>query len=183
MDTTVFRVFEKLSEDARARREWACERFGRYEEDGAEREPPKVARAHFLLTLRRTQVFVAATVARWRSLGGIVALCALCAGDGLAEVAGRSRLGRRGPRIPWCRRKSIAGSCAFFAATLAAGVAFALKLGGLGWWAPVPTPRLVAGVAAVAAAAALAESFETGPWDNPLIFAAAAVAAEAALPH
>lgn len=127
-------------------------------------------------------VFVAATVSCWRSLAGIIALVALCAGDGFAEIVGRSPLGRRGPRLPWCPRKSLAGSLAFFAATLCSATAFALKFAHLGWWAPLPTRALVAGVAKVAAAAALAESLETGPWDNPIIFAVAAAAARVALP-
>ena len=36
--------------------------------------------------------------------------------------------------------------------------------------------------AATAAAAALAESFDTGAWDNPVVFAAAVAAARRAFP-
>ena len=40
--------------------------------------------------------------------------------------------------------------------------------------------RMLQGVAATAAAAALAESFDTGAWDNPVVFAAAVAAARRA---
>ena len=36
-------------------RKWVCESFSRFEEDGAEIEALKVAKTHFLSTLRRTQ--------------------------------------------------------------------------------------------------------------------------------
>lgn len=57
-------------------------------------------------------VFVAATVAFWRtSPVGIVLLMLLCGGDGLADVVGR-RLGRA--KLPGQRHKSWAGSLGFF---------------------------------------------------------------------
>ena len=125
---------------------------------------------------------MAATVFCWRELAGITALVALCAGDGAAELFGASALGRAGPRIPWCKRKSLVGTVSFFGATLGAGTLFALRFARLGWWAPVATGALVSGLAKVSAAAALAESFDTGAWDNPLIFLAAAAAAKKWLP-
>ena len=127
-------------------------------------------------------VFCAATVACWRDLGGVLALVSLCAGDGAADVVGSSALGRRSPRIPWCARKSTLGSAAFFLATLAAGAAFVFALQPLGWWPPLSRHAALAGVAKVAAAAALAESFDTGSYDNPIIFAVAVFAARRAFP-
>ena len=126
-------------------------------------------------------VFVAATVLCWRELSGVLALVALCAGDGAAEIFGASPFGRRSPRLPWCRRKSVVGTLAFFVATTLGGAAFALYFRGLGWWS-VSTKPLLRGVAATAAAAALAESFDTGAWDNPVVFAAAVAAARRAFP-
>ena len=126
-------------------------------------------------------VFVAATMLCWRELSGVLALVALCAGDGAAEIFGASPFGRRSPRLPWCRRKSVVGTLAFFVATTLGGAAFALYFRGLGWWS-VPTQPLLRGVAATAAAAALAESFDTGAWDNPVAFAAAVAAARRAFP-
>lgn len=126
--------------------------------------------------------FVGATVLAWRKLPGVLALVALCAGDGAAEVIGGTPWSRRhSPRIPWCRRKSLAGTAAFFAATLTAGTAFAIGFRRLDWWA-VPTPALVRGCATVAGVTALAESFDTGAWDNPLIFAVAILSARRAFP-
>ena len=126
-------------------------------------------------------VFVAATVLCWRELSGVLALVALCAGDGAAEIFGASPFGRRSPRLPWCRRKSVVGTLAFFVATTLCGSAFALRFRALGWWS-VATRPLLQGVAATAAAAALAESFDTGAWDNPVVFAAAVAAARRAFP-
>ena len=126
-------------------------------------------------------VFVAATMLCWRELSGVLALVALCAGDGAAEIFGASPFGRRSPRLPWCRRKSVVGTLAFFVATTLCGSAFALRFRALGWWS-VATRPLLQGVAATAAAAALAESFDTGAWDNPDVFAAAVAAARRAFP-
>ena len=127
-------------------------------------------------------VFVAATLCCWRELGGVLALVALCAGDGMAEVVGASPLGAASPRVPRCRRKSLAGSAAFFLSTLGAGAAFGLGFARLGWWAPLPARALIAGVAKVAAVSALVESLDTGDWDNPLIFLAAAATAKRVFP-
>lgn len=58
-------------------------------------------------------VFVILTLVYWTdSPIGIIALMLLCGGDGLADI-----LGRRvdSLRIPWNRRKSLAGSLAMFA--------------------------------------------------------------------
>ena len=100
----------------------------------------------------------------------------------MAEVVGASPLGAASPRVPWCTRKSLAGSAAFFLSTLGAGAAFGLGFARLGWWAPLPARALVAGVAKVAAVSALVESLDTGDWDNPLIFLAAAATAKRVFP-
>lgn len=126
-------------------------------------------------------VFVAATLTCWRELSGVLALVALCAGDGAAEIFFASPFGCRSPRLPWCRRKSVVGTSAFFLATTLFGSAFALAFRTLGWWS-IPTRPLIRGVAITAAAAAIAESFDTGAWDNPLVFAAAVAAARRAFP-
>ena len=128
-----------------------------------------------------THWLIYAQVLCWRELSGVLALVALCAGDGAAEIFGASPFGRRSPRLPWCRRKSVVGTCSFFVATTLGGAAFALYFRGLGWWS-VSTKPLLRGVAATAAAAALAESFDTGAWDNPVVFAAAVGAARRAFP-
>jgi phytol kinase len=58
-------------------------------------------------------VFVVLTIVYWtHSPNGMVALMLMCGGDGLADILGR-RLG--GPRLPWSRNKSVAGSLAMFA--------------------------------------------------------------------
>lgn len=62
---------------------------------------------------------VVATVCYWRSSPtGIMALLALCVGDGIADIAGR-RIG--GPRWPHSPRKTLAGTGAFVLASTAAG--------------------------------------------------------------
>ncbi len=86
----------------------------------------------------------------------------LAVGDGLATVAGRT-LG--GPRLPWNRDKSVAGSLAFVAAGTAAGLALAR-------WADPPTlaplwdPLPVWCFVAAAALGAMVESLPTGLNDN-----------------
>jgi phytol kinase len=58
-------------------------------------------------------VFVAVTLIYWKdSLIGIPALLMMCGGDGAADIVGRRV---RSPRLPWSRRKSIAGSLSVFA--------------------------------------------------------------------
>jgi uncharacterized protein (TIGR00297 family) len=80
----------------------------------------------------------------------------LAAGDGMATIAGR-HLG--GPRIPWNRDKSAAGSIAL---CLCGGAAAA----GLAWWcrpAVMPLPPLWFSIAAPFVAAAAAALVETVP--------------------
>jgi len=121
---------------------------------------------------------VAATIAGWRTLPAVMGIVALCVGDAAAEIVGTSTWGRRSPRVPWCERKSLAGTAAFAGATFLVGSAFALRFRTLGWWAGETAP-LLAVVAASAGAAAFAESFDTGGLDNPLIVAVAYAVAKA----
>lgn len=94
----------------------------------------------------------------------------LAFGDGMATIAGR-RAG--GPRLPWNREKTIAGSAAFLAFGAGAGVLLAL------WCRPAVDPvpplwfALLAPVAA-AAAAAFAESVPIRLDDNITVPAIAA---------
>jgi uncharacterized protein (TIGR00297 family) len=94
----------------------------------------------------------------------------LAAGDGAATLVGHRS---RGPRLPWNREKSVAGTLAFAAAGGAAG-SF------LCWWCrpqvtPLPDPwfSLAAPVAAAAAAAAV-ETIPIRLNDNVTVPAAAA---------
>jgi phytol kinase len=70
-------------------------------------------------------VFVILTLVYWRENAiGIAALMLLCGGDGLADIIGK-RFGS--VRLPWSRKKSLAGSVAMFAA----GWIFAIGIIGL----------------------------------------------------
>ena len=80
----------------------------------------------------------------------------MAAGDGAATLVGRRA---RGPRIPWNRAKTVAGSAAFIVAGGAAG-AF------LAWWcrpALIPPPYLWFSIGAPLAAAVAAAAVETVP--------------------
>ena len=62
-------------------------------------------------------VFVLSTAMMWKQYRSVIALFALCFGDGAAEAFGR-RFGRTVP-LPWNKHKSLAGSAGFvFTATL-----------------------------------------------------------------
>jgi phytol kinase len=53
-------------------------------------------------------VFVVMTLVYWKnSPVGMLALMLMCGGDGLAEIMGR---GIHSPKLPWNKRKSVAGS-------------------------------------------------------------------------
>ncbi|KFM27692.1 putative phytol kinase 3, chloroplastic [Auxenochlorella protothecoides] len=103
---------------------------------------------------------VAAAALGWRrSPTAVVALCALCGGDGAAELGGHWL-----PRValPWNRQKTLGGSIS------AAGGAFLLSsamlsfFGGLGFLYR-PSPKLLLGAALAAAGV---ESLPLGAWDN-----------------
>lgn len=105
----------------------------------------------------------------------------LCAGDGLAEVAGLAAVSSRSPlarHLPWSSKKTLAGTAAFFAGGLAAALVLISVR-------PLTAPRWafdapnLAKLAGIAAAAAFAESATDGDYDN--IWVAATTAALAYL--
>jgi phytol kinase len=65
-------------------------------------------------------VHAAITVVCWRQPAALLAIAALCGGDGLAEVVGTSVAS---PRLPWNRNKSVAGSLACFVGATVLGIA------------------------------------------------------------
>jgi phytol kinase len=57
-------------------------------------------------------VFVIMTLVYWKTSPiGMVALMLMCGGDGLAEIMGR---GIKSPKLPWSKKKSLAGSLGMF---------------------------------------------------------------------
>jgi phytol kinase len=57
-------------------------------------------------------VFVIMTLVYWKTSPiGMVALMLMCGGDGLAEIMGR---GIQSPKLPWSKKKSVAGSLGMF---------------------------------------------------------------------
>jgi dolichol kinase len=100
---------------------------------------------------------------------GSLAWAVLALGDPAASLAGGAR--PRSARIPWNRRKSLAGTAAFAAAAAAGVVAVGcLALPG----GPVPPGAgLLGAAAAMALAGALAETLPIPPDDNlPILLAA-----------
>lgn len=102
-----------------------------------------------------------------------LAWAVMALGDPAATIAGRSREWKA--RIPWNRRKSVAGSAVFvLAATVGfMGVLYALRaLEGAGWKGPHEPPD---GLALAAGAAFLGALVEAIPWpadDNlPILLA------------
>lgn len=91
----------------------------------------------------------------------------LAAGDGVATLAGRA-IG--GPRWPWNRDKTIAGTAAFVLSSTAAGIGLAL------WCRPhagVPTTFALAGVPVAAVVAAFVETIPVTLDDNLSVAASA----------
>ena len=109
---------------------------------------------------------LAAAVWWLESPHGVVAIAALCAGDGLAEVVGRRWAKRSGP-LPWNANKSWAGSAACAVASLGASIAL-LR------WHGLAHPVLP--LAAVSLGITALESLSRwGEWDNVAVFAGALV--------
>lgn len=65
-------------------------------------------------------VHAAVTVLCWRQPAAILAIAALCGGDGMAEVIGTSIAS---PKLPWNLNKSVAGSLACFVGATVLGTA------------------------------------------------------------
>ncbi|KAI8468591.1 MAG: hypothetical protein J3K34DRAFT_7229 [Monoraphidium minutum] len=110
------------------------------------------------------------------------ALCALCAGDGLADVAGRRWGGGALGRLPWSRQKTWAGSLACLAGSWAATLAAILYLRACGEPLGVghlSISALSRGCALCAAAAAAVESLPFPEVDNLTVPLAAALVAHA----
>mmetsp|Transcript_36858 Transcript_36858/g.85129 ORF Transcript_36858/g.85129 Transcript_36858/m.85129 type:complete len:280 (-) Transcript_36858:188-1027(-) len=116
-------------------------------------------------------VFTVSTLLFWRDLIGVMALITLCMGDASAEIIG-TRFGGT-LRIPWNKRKSVAGTMAFFVSSVAAGAALVMSLGVHGWWPAQEPLQLLARLSVIAMSAALAESLDWGEWDNLAVAAAA----------
>jgi phytol kinase len=116
-------------------------------------------------------VFVLLTLVFWReSPAGIMALMALCGGDGLADIVGR-RLGTR--KLPGHTNKSWAGSLAMFSGSFIFGFGFVVWFSAVGYF-PLDLGRaaLVAGVACLAAT--VVEALSPPDIDNLLIVAVVA---------
>jgi phytol kinase len=101
---------------------------------------------------------VVATLLFWRvSPISACAVAAMCGGDGLADIVGR-RSPPGSPRIPWNKDKTLRGSSAMFAASLAFAVALVWLFTGFGYFAVVGggggADAAAASVVATAAAAA-----------------------------
>lgn len=157
--------------------------------------PQRTGRAEELLRgpLYYAAVHVAVTLTLWRTPAAVLALSALCGGDGLAEVAGRSATGAAATRLPHNRAKTVAGSLACWlggAATAAplllafrhAGLfdATALVAAGGGSAMPLAGWALAAGVLLACGVGALVESLPLGAeLDNVSVPAAVALASRA----
>ena len=117
-------------------------------------------------------VFTVASALGFRDRTAATALMALCFGDGLADLVGR-RFGVR--KLPWSSRKSWAGSLAFVASSVLAGLVTAQYFVVMGW-SMVATVRLVLPLFAASTVAAIVESLPFEDVDNltaPAAFAAA----------
>lgn len=118
--------------------------------------------------------FVVCTVVFWRSSpAGLLALMAMCGGDGLADIVGR-RLGGR--RLPFNPGKSWAGSAAMFVGSWLFGLAFVVWFAGLGHYPLAHPPAdTAARVAGIALAGTVVEALPFGDIDNLSVTAAAAL--------
>ncbi|PSC74066.1 phosphatidate cytidylyltransferase [Micractinium conductrix] len=137
---------------------------------------------------------VAVTLLCWRhSPAGVLALGALCGGDGMAEVVGASL--PRGPRLPHNEGKSVAGTAACWAGGVAAAlpllahfrrsgmfdaaIAAGAAAPGGGAGALLAGGPLLAGVLLCCGVGAAVESLPLGDWDNLAVPAAVALTARA----
>ena len=137
---------------------------------------------------------MAVTLLCWRhSPAGVLALGALCGGDGMAEVVGASL--PRGPRLPHNEGKSVAGTAACWAGGVAAAlpllahfrrsgmfdaaIAAGAAAPGGGAGALLAGGPLLAGVLLCCGVGAAVESLPLGDWDNLAVPAAVALTARA----
>jgi len=119
-------------------------------------------------------VFVVATLHSFKKLEAAAALSALCFGDAAAETVGK-RFGAT-HRLPWSRRKSYAGSAAFFVASTAGILLAALAFDTWGFLPLGHNPQRVLLPAIVASyVGALVESLPMPDVDNVLVPAAVGI--------
>ena len=117
-------------------------------------------------------VFVAVTLLYWKdSLIGIPALMMMCGGDGIADLVGRRV---RSFKLPWSRKKSLAGSLSvFLGGWLLTVLIFAVYV-----WAGVfssPVTRYLIPVTWIALGAMLVESLPFKDVDNITLTVASAM--------
>ncbi len=114
--------------------------------------------------------FVVVTLGLWRhSPVGILALMALCGGDGLADIVGR-RLGSR--KLPGFREKSWAGSAAMFVGSFVFGAAYVAWFNSFGAFEPALSgASILVGSAVACAVATVVEAVSPRDVDNLLIVA------------
>ncbi len=114
--------------------------------------------------------FVVVTLLLWRgSPIGILALMALCGGDGLADIVGR-RLGR--VKLPGMAEKSWAGSAAMFAGSFLFGAGYVAWFNSFGAFAPALTSgSILIGSGLASAVVTVIEAFSPRDVDNLLIVA------------
>lgn len=116
-------------------------------------------------------VTIAAVMLFWTdSLAGVVAICAMAVGDGLADIVGR-RLGKNNKWF-FSERKSMAGSLAFWVGSATAAVGLSLWLSAVTGVTPLgsfPTSTLVARICAVTGVSAVVELIPIGDdnWTVP----------------
>lgn len=115
--------------------------------------------------------FVVVTLGWWRhSPVGILALMALCGGDGLADIVGR-RLGK--VKLPGFREKSWAGSAAMFFGSFVFGAIFVIWFNSFGSFSPALTlGSIIGGSFGAAVLVTLIEAVSPRDVDNLLIVAA-----------
>ncbi|KAL0377285.1 UNVERIFIED_CONTAM: Farnesol kinase, chloroplastic [Sesamum radiatum] len=111
------------------------------------------------------------TVFYWRTPLAIAAICNLCAGDGVADIAGR-RFG--GSKLPYNKNKTFAGS---FGMAIAGFLASLLYMYYFSWLEYIEaSPNMVLGFFLVSLASALVESYPFTPkLDDNLTFPLASI--------
>lgn len=117
------------------------------------------------------------TVAFWRdSPIGIIALSAMCGGDGMADIVGR-RLGHLGA-LPWNKQKSWIGSLAMFITTSILSILLLKFFGAIG---TLDSSINLAGILTVSLIATFVESLPIPVDDNISVPTAAAISASVLL--
>jgi len=108
-------------------------------------------------------VFVVMTLVYWKTSPiGMVALMLMCGGDGLADIMGR---GIQSPKLPWSKRKSVAGSLGMLLGgwVLAAFILYIFVLVGV---FPAPFSSYLIPITIIALVGMLVESLPLKDVDN-----------------